>query len=64
MSTILQTPVPTSESEIVLVAAVLIWLLAVWMITRRFAHKLKFLGEVSQFLLFVAGVLILLFLFY
>ena len=64
MSIPLQTPVPTSESEIVLVAAVLIWLLAVLYIARRFAHKSRFLGEVLTFVVFVAGVLVLLYLLY
>jgi hypothetical protein len=56
---VLQTSIPSADSEILLGIAILIWLI----VALRLAHKLdkmwKYFGDVASFLLFFLGVLLI-----
>ena len=58
----LQTPLHGSESEALLVASVLVWLIICYVLA-NFSNKLG-VGEFLSFIVFVMGVLVLLFLLY
>ena len=56
---VLQTPVPASDSEMLVVGAALIWFFVMLFLARRIDRLSKHCGEVVSFLAFVLGLLLL-----
>lgn len=58
-SVVFQTPVPTAGSEMWGAVAVLFWIIAVLLLSRRLSRIWRYFGDVVSFLLFFLGLLFL-----
>jgi len=61
---VLQTPVPSSGSEMFAAVAVLIWFVAMFLLGYRFHKKWKHFGDIASFLVYVVGLVFLVFLLF
>jgi len=55
----LQTPIPTSNSELLAGVAVLFWFIAVMLLGRSFRKIWRHFGDIFSFLVYVLGLIVL-----
>ncbi len=56
---IFQTPIPTAGSEMTIAIAILIWILLVVLISRRFRRIWGYFGDIISFLVYFLGIVLL-----